>query len=215
VNRRELMLLTAGAMAIPRALRAQQKTMPVIGYLAGGSGGTFEAGFRQGLKEFGYVDGQNVVVDYRFAEGQPDRIAGLATELMQLQPDVLAVVGTATMGAMRDMTGNIPVVLLAGDPVGAGFVASLARPGGHITGVSMMQGAGGLTGKRIELLKDALPAAGLYDRVLREVERPLILLTLTATRGNQIRAAQLLGLNRNTLRKKIRELDIEVMRGLR
>jgi two-component system nitrogen regulation response regulator GlnG len=63
--------------------------------------------------------------------------------------------------------------------------------------------------------KDALPAAGLYDRVLREVERPLILLTLAATRGNQIRAAQLLGLNRNTLRKKIRELDIEVMRGLR
>jgi putative ABC transport system substrate-binding protein len=117
------------------------------------------AGFRQGLKDFGYVDGQNVVVDYRFAEGRPDRIAGLAAELMQLRPDVLAVVGSAVMDAIKDMTGNIPVVLLAGDPVGAGFVASLARPGGHITGVSMMQGAGGLTGKRIELLKDALPAA--------------------------------------------------------
>jgi len=69
--------------------------------------------------------------------------------------------------------------------------------------------------QRAVQLFDALPAAGLYDRVLREVERPLILLTLAATRGNQIRAAQLLGLNRNTLRKKIRELDIEVMRGLR
>jgi putative ABC transport system substrate-binding protein len=137
-------------------------TLPRIGWLwYGRSTGPPDevAGFRQGLKEFGYVDGQNVVVDYRFAEGQSDRLAGLAAELMQLRPDVLAVVGTAAMGVIKNMTGNIPVVLLAGDPIGAGFVASLARPGGHITGVSMMQGAGGLTAKRIELLKDALPAA--------------------------------------------------------
>src|SRR5689334_16892310 len=71
---------------------------------------------------------------------------------MRLRPDVLAVVGSVVMRAIRDMTGNTPVVLLSSDPVGAGFVASLARPGGHITGVSMMQGSGGLTGKRIELL---------------------------------------------------------------
>ena len=76
-----------------------------------------------------------------------------------MRPDVLAVVGPAAMGVIREMTGSVPIVLLAGDPVGAGFVAGLARPGGHITGVSMMQGIGGLTGKRIELLRDALPLA--------------------------------------------------------
>jgi putative ABC transport system substrate-binding protein len=76
-----------------------------------------------------------------------------------LRPDVLVVVGLLVMNAIKDATGNTPIVLMTGDPVGAGFVASLARPGGHITGVSMMQGVGGLTGKRIELLTDALPAA--------------------------------------------------------
>jgi putative tryptophan/tyrosine transport system substrate-binding protein len=164
MRRRQFATLgAAGAAFVGTGSRAQQPSnLPRIGWLwQGRSAGPPDevAGFRQGLKEFGYVDGQNVVVDYRFAEGQPDRIAGLAAELMQSRPVVLAVVGTATMGPIRDMTGNIPVVLLAGDPVGAGFVASLARPGGHITGVSMMQGAGGLTGKRIELLKDALPLA--------------------------------------------------------
>ena len=116
-----------------------------------------EEGFRQGVKEFGYIDGQNVIVDYRFAEGHYDRIGGLAAELMQLRPDVLVAIGTAVTTAIKDATDRIPVVSLSGDSVGEGFVASLARPGGNITGVSMMQGAGGLTGKRIELLKDALP----------------------------------------------------------
>jgi putative ABC transport system substrate-binding protein len=116
-------------------------------------------GFRQGLEQRGYIDGQNIVVDYRFTEGMSDRIRVLATELMQLRPEVLVVVGSSVMRAIKDMTGGIPIVLLSGDPVGAGFVASLARPGGHITGVSMMQGASGLTAKRIDLLKDALPSA--------------------------------------------------------
>ncbi len=86
-------------------------------------------------------------------------IALLASPPVQLRPDVLVVLGLLVMDAIKDATGNTPIVLLTGDPVGAGFIASLARPGGHITGVSMMQGAGGLAGKRIELLKDALPAA--------------------------------------------------------
>jgi putative tryptophan/tyrosine transport system substrate-binding protein len=164
MRRRQLVPLGLAGAAFPGAgSRAQQSpNLPRIGWLwQGGPTGPPDevAGFRQGLKDFGYVDGQNVVVDYRFAEGRPDRVAGLAAELMQSRPDVLAVVGSAVMDVIKDMTRTIPVVLLAGDPVGAGFVASLARPGGHITGVSMMQGAGGLTGKRIELLKDALPAA--------------------------------------------------------
>jgi putative tryptophan/tyrosine transport system substrate-binding protein len=156
-------MVGAALLASPKSSRAQPpQKLPRIGWIWHGrsTGPPDEmTGFRQGLKEFGYVDGQNVIVDYRFTEGQPDRIVGLAAELIQLRPDVLAVVGSAAMGAIKNMFGNIPVVQLSGDPVGAGFIASLARPGGHITGVSMMQGAGGLTGKRIELLKDALPAA--------------------------------------------------------
>jgi putative tryptophan/tyrosine transport system substrate-binding protein len=155
----------AGAvlLALRTNSRAQQSpNLPRIGWIwHGRSAGPPEemTGFRQGLQEFGYVDGQNVIIDYRFTEGQPDRIVGLAAELIQMRPDVLVVLGLLTMDAIKDATGNIPVVLLTGDPVGAGYVASLARPGGHITGVSLMQGAGGLTGKRIELLNDALPAA--------------------------------------------------------
>ena len=153
----------AGLLAFPKSSRAQQPPkLPRIGWIWHGrsTGPPDEmTGFRQGLREFGYVDGQNVIVDYRFTEGQSDRIVGLAAELVQLRPDVLVVVGLLVMDAIKDATGNTPIVLLTGDPVGAGFVASLARPGGHITGVSLMQGAGGLTGKRIELLKDALPAA--------------------------------------------------------
>ena len=144
-----------------RGSRAQQpQKLPRIGWLSPGySTGIPEEGFRQGVKEFGYIDGQNVIVDYRFGEGHYDRLAGLAAELMQLRPDVLVAIGTAVTTAIKDATDKIPIVSLLGDPVGEGFVASLARPGGNITGVSMMQGAGGLTGKRIELLKDALPAA--------------------------------------------------------
>jgi putative tryptophan/tyrosine transport system substrate-binding protein len=153
----------AGLLAFPKRSHAQQPPkLPRIGWIWHGrsTGSPDEmTGFRQGLQEFGYVDGQNVIVDYRFAEGQSDRITGLAAELVQLRPDVLVVLGLQVMDAIKDATGKIPIVLLTGDPVGAGFVTSLARPGGRITGVSLMQGAEGLTGKRIELLKDALPAA--------------------------------------------------------
>jgi putative tryptophan/tyrosine transport system substrate-binding protein len=153
----------AVATLVATGSRAQQSTnLPRIGWLWQGkpTGNPHEVtGFRQGLKDFGYVEGQSVVVDYRFAEGQSDRIAALATELIQLRPDVLVGVGSPVIRAIKDMAGNTPIVSLSGNPVGSGFVTSLARPGGHITGISMMQGIGGLTGKRIELLKDALPAA--------------------------------------------------------
>jgi putative tryptophan/tyrosine transport system substrate-binding protein len=163
MRRRQFAGLGVAVTLVGTGSRAQQSTnLPRIGWLWQGkpTGNPHEVtGFRQGLKDFGYVEGQNVIVDYRFAEGRSERIADLINELLRLQPDVLAVVGSVVMRAIRDMTGNTPVVLLSSDPVGAGFVASLARPGGHITGVSMMQGSGGLTGKRIELLKDALPNA--------------------------------------------------------
>lgn len=166
MRRRQLATLgVAGAAlhALPKGSRAQQpQKLPRIGWLWPGhsTGNPQEAaGFRQGLNEFGYIDQQNVIVDYRFGEGHYDRLAGLAAELMQLRPDVLVAIGPSVITAINNTAGNIPVVSLSGDPVAAGFVASLARPGGNITGVSMIQGADGLTGKRIELLKDALPAA--------------------------------------------------------
>jgi putative ABC transport system substrate-binding protein len=153
----------AALIAFPQNSNAQQpQTLPRIGWLwPGHSAGNPQevAGFRLGLKEFGYVDQQNIIVDYRFGEGLYDHLAGLAAELIQLRPDVLVAIGPAAINAMNDMSGSVPIVSLSGDPVAAGFVASLARPGGNITGVSMIQGAEGLTGKRIELLKDALPAA--------------------------------------------------------
>jgi putative tryptophan/tyrosine transport system substrate-binding protein len=153
----------AAFIAFPQSSNAQQpRTLPRIGWLwPGHSAGNPQevAGFRLGLKELGYVDQQNIIVDYRFGEGHYDHLAGLAAELIQLRPDVLVAVGPAATTAMKDTTSKLPIVSLSGDPVAAGFVASLARPGGNITGVSMIQGAEGLTGKRIELLKDALPTA--------------------------------------------------------
>jgi ABC-type uncharacterized transport system substrate-binding protein len=156
-------MLSVTGIFLGTGSRAQHPSnLPRIGWLwHGRSIGNIPelTGFRQGLQDFGYVEGQNIVVDYRFAEGQPDRIAGLAAELIQLRPAVLVAVGSPVIRVIKGIAGNTPIVSMSGDPVSAGFVTSFARPGGHITGVSMMQGIGGLTGKRTELLKDALPNA--------------------------------------------------------
>jgi putative ABC transport system substrate-binding protein len=164
VTRRDFIaMLGSAAGTWPLTARAQQPTkVGRVGWIwAGRSAGNLveTAGFRQGLKELGYIEGQNIIVDYRFGEGRTERIADLVAELVQLRPDVLVALGDLTVRAVKSATTTIPVVLMTGDPVGSGFVASLARPGGNITGVSMMQGVEGLTGKRVELLKDALPAA--------------------------------------------------------
>jgi putative tryptophan/tyrosine transport system substrate-binding protein len=100
-----------------------------------------------------------VQVEYRFGEGRTDRVADLAAELVQLRPDVLVAIGDLTTRAVESVNTTIPVVSMTGDPIGSGLITSLARPGGNITGVSMMQGLEGLTGKRVEILKDALPMA--------------------------------------------------------
>jgi putative tryptophan/tyrosine transport system substrate-binding protein len=164
MRRREFIAVLGGAAVAGLRVTAAQEPAKVwrVGWIwTGPSTGNPDevAGFRQGLKDFGYVEGQNIVVEYRFAEGRPDRVAGLIAELVRLQPDVLVVVGTQVVIALKRATTGIPVVSMSGDPVGAGLVPSLARPGGNITGVSMMQGIGGLTAKRVELLKDALPGA--------------------------------------------------------
>jgi putative tryptophan/tyrosine transport system substrate-binding protein len=164
MRRREFVAVLGGAVALWSNIARAQQPAKVwhIGWVWSGpsSGNPQEiAGFRRGLEEFGYVEGQNVRVNYRFAEGQSDRIPGLVSELVQLRPDVAVAVGTLATIALKEATTVIPIVSLSGDPVGAGLVVSLARPGGNITGVTMMQGAEGLTGKRVQLLKDALPAA--------------------------------------------------------
>jgi putative tryptophan/tyrosine transport system substrate-binding protein len=162
MRRRELILLLGGAMSAPRALHAQQKAMPVIGFLGGTSPGpntAAVAAFHQGLSETGYVEGQNVGIEYRWAEGHYDRLPGLAADLVDRKVDVILTSGgTPPAQAARNATPTIPIVFAtADDPVEAGLVASFNRPGGHLTGVSIMGAE--LMAKRLELLCEVVPQA--------------------------------------------------------
>ena len=162
MRRRELLLLLGGALAVPRTLLAQQKPMPVIGILAAASPDNVGAlrnlaAFREGLGEFGYVEGQNVAIEYRWAEGHFDRLPALAADLVDRKVDVIVTEGgDPAVLAAKQATSMIPVVFHTGrDPVAMGVVASLARPGGNLTGVSFH----GLAAKRIDLLYDLVPQA--------------------------------------------------------
>ena len=158
MRRRELLLL-AGAMTAAPALRAQQKVMPVIGYLsasgAPSSPDPYWAAFQEGLSETGYVEGQNVAIEYRWAEGRYDRLPALAVDLVSRKVDVIVAAGPFPAIAAKSVTSTIPIVFGAGDPVGLGLVASLARPGGNLTGVSMMGEE--LQPKRLELFPSWFP----------------------------------------------------------
>jgi len=161
MRRRELMFLLGGSMTAARALRARQKAMPVIGYLGGASPGPFAPfvdAFRQGLSETGFVEGQNLTIEYRWAEGRYDRLPALAADLANRNVDLITTSGGPLPArAAKEATAKIPIVFVASNPIEQGLVASLARPGGNLTGFSIM--AIEVWPKRLELLSELVPEA--------------------------------------------------------
>jgi putative ABC transport system substrate-binding protein len=164
MKRRDFLLLLAGGMTAARALRGQHKAMPVIGYLGCTSSdpeAPFLAGLHHGLSETGYVEGQNVAIEYRWAEGSYDRLPALAADLVGRQVDVIAADSIVGARAAKNATTTIPIVFEVGiDPVEFGLVASLARPGGNLTGVGFL--TVDLVPKRLELLSELVPQAGAF-----------------------------------------------------
>lgn len=150
------LLLTALLLTFSVAEAQQLKKVPWIGYLAPRSSVPVE--FIQGLRESGYVEGDNIIIEPRFAHGKFDRFPHLAAELVRLNVDVLVTLSTPAALAGKKATSRIPIVMLAGGhPVDVGLVASLARPGGNVTGLTASTGEGELEGKRLELFKDTIP----------------------------------------------------------
>jgi len=183
MRRRKFVALLGGVAAWPFAARAQQKAMPVIGVLNTGSlspSSPFMDAFRQGLSEAGYVEGQNLAIEYRWAEGHYDRLPALAADLVDRKVDLIMASSPPSALAAKSATSTIPIVFRSGaDPVGDGLIASLAHPGGNLTGVSFI--ADELTAKRLALLSELVPRAGVIallmnpnnataERVIRDVQ---------------------------------------------
>jgi putative tryptophan/tyrosine transport system substrate-binding protein len=172
MKRREILLLGGAAAAWPLTAHAQQQPIPVIGFLAGGSPDAYSritAAFLQGLKETGYVERQNVAIEYRWAEDHYDRLTGLAADLVRREVAVIATFDTASSLAAKAATATIPIVFTTGaDPVKIGLVSNLARPGGNVTGMSHLINA--LSSKRLGFLRELVPIARTFGLL---VDRPI------------------------------------------
>jgi putative ABC transport system substrate-binding protein len=160
MTRRQLLIaLGAGALAAPFASRAQQQRVYRVGFLGNSTAaleGNLVGPFREGLRDLGYVEGRNIIIEYRWAEGKYERFPGLIAELVARKVEVIVTAGTPAALAVQRATATIPLVMVAvGDPVGTGLVASLARPGGNSTGLTSI--APDLEGKRLELLMQVVP----------------------------------------------------------
>ena len=168
MTRRELLVLVAAVMAFARPLQAQQKAIPVIGFLASGApNAVVLAAFRQGLSEAGYVDGQNLAIEYRSVENSYDRLPALAADLVTRKVDLIVTIAVAPSVAAKNATSTIPIVFIGvSDPVGLGLVDSLARPDANVTGFSNIVSQ--LTPKRLELLSELVPQA----KVIALLENP-------------------------------------------
>jgi putative tryptophan/tyrosine transport system substrate-binding protein len=205
MKRREFITLLSGATAWPLSARAQQPTMPVIGFLNGASPDGYAhmvAAFRQGLKEMGFVEGQNVAIEYRWAEGQYNRLPDLAADLVRRQVSVIAATSTPANLVAKASTSTIPIVFTTGsDPVQLGLVASLNRPGGNITGVTQLTEE--VAPKRVELAHELIPTATVIGLLIN----PGNSLAETMTAASRT-AATTLGLQLNVLRASTEtELD--------
>jgi putative tryptophan/tyrosine transport system substrate-binding protein len=200
MRRREFIAGLGSAAAWPVVAGAQQPPVPIIGFLSSGSPGPFAqllAAFHQGLKDGGYVEGQNVAIEYRWAEGHYDRLSTLAADLVRRQVAVLATTGgTVSARAAKAATTTIPTLFVAADPVRDGLVASLNRPGGNVTGVSVFTAE--LTPKRLQLLRELVPKAGKIAALLNPASMAdaetlkragLPLLTITVERESDFEPA--------------------------
>jgi putative tryptophan/tyrosine transport system substrate-binding protein len=156
MRRRKFIALLGGAAAWPLTAHAQQAAMPRIGVLVASNPEPFWSEFRAGLHERGYTDGQNIMFEFRSADGKLDRLRSIADELVRLKVDIIVAVQTPAVTAARQATTEIPIVMNAGDPVGTGLISSLARPGSNITGMSATTAEAGA--KTLELIRDVLPS---------------------------------------------------------
>jgi ABC-type uncharacterized transport system substrate-binding protein len=197
MTRREFITLLGGAAAWPFAARAQQSArLPTIGFLGANTASAqrdWTDAFVQRLRELGWIEGRTVAIEYRWAEGRTERFAEIATELVRLKVELIVTSGTPAVMASKKATSVIPIVFAtAGDPVGTGLVASLARPGGNVTGLSSQ--ATDTVGRRLELLREVVPGLRRLA-ILGNVDNPLSVLEM----GEVQAAARTLGLDAATL----------------